>query len=90
MGKGRRKQHVAEDKDKGGHVVCRMLMLKRRRSVGAHLQSTLPFSRPTAGNFPVDVVGGDGGGGEGDMGSDTYDVRRNGLKRAHRGENGLV
>ena len=83
---GKRKQHVAEDKDKGGHVVCRMLMLKRRRSVGAHLQSTLPFSRPTAGNFPVDVVGG----GEGDMGTDTYDVRRNGLKRAHRGENGLV
>ena len=30
---------------------------------GAHLQSTLPFSRPTAGNFPVVVVGGGGGGG---------------------------
>lgn len=47
---------------------------------GAHLQSTLPFSRPTAGNFPVVGVGG----GEGDMGTDTYDVRRNGLKKAHR------
>ena len=55
---------------------------EREGGVGAHLRSALPFSRPTAGNFPVVVVVvGGGGGGEGDMGTDTCDVRRNGLKR---------
>ena len=61
--------------------------MEEREWLGAHLWRTLPFSRPTAGNFPV-VAGGGEGGDRGRRGN-TCDVRRNGSAQEGSRENGV-
>ena len=54
--------------------------MEEREWLGAHLWRTLPFSRPTAGNFPVVAGGGEGG----DRGEGTL-VTFDGMGRPKKG-----
>ena len=64
-----------------GHVdVDVVRSMEEREWLGAHLWRTLPFSRPTAGNFPVVAGGGEGG----DRGEGTL-VTFDGMGRPKKG-----